>query len=125
MNPRQVSQAWLDAVNNRDLEAVLALYHSDAILLPTFSPRIIREDNARRAYFERLASQPGLRVTLHERTFAAQDFGGQAIASGIYRFDLEIDSEPLSLEARFSFVLDPQAPRPILHHHSSQIPRNL
>ena len=125
MTPQQASQAWLDAVNNHDLDAVLGLYDSAAILLPTFSPRIIRDDTARRAYFERLSKQSGLHVTLHERTFAAQDIGGHAIASGIYRFDMEIDNEPLSFEARFSFFLDPQASRPILHHHSSQIPRNL
>ena len=122
---RAICQRWLDAVNARDLDAVLALYATDAVLLPTVSPHVLRTDEQRRGYFERLATQPGLRVSLHEKTFALQGCGPVEVASGIYCFRFKIDGEPLSFEARFSYLLDPAASRPIIHHHSSQIPRNL
>jgi hypothetical protein len=122
---RTVSDRWLAAVNSRDLDAVLSLYAPDSILLPTFSPHIIRNDERRREYFTRLAERPGLAVSLHEKTFTAQTAGNQEIASGIYCFHMEIDGEPYAFEARFTFVIDPQSVNPILHHHSSQIPRTL
>jgi hypothetical protein len=122
---RTVCQQWLDAVNARDLDAVLALYAADAVLLPTFSPRVLRTDERRREYFTRLAAQPGLHVSLHEKTFAVQSVGAVEVASGIYCFRIEIDGEPFNFEARFSYLIDGFAPQPILHHHSSQIPRNL
>ncbi len=123
--PHSICHAWLDAVNRKDLDTLDGLYADDAVLLPTFSPHVLRTGDKRRDYFTRLAGQPGLRVSLHEKTFSQQTCGTLSLASGIYRFLMEIDGEPLAFEARFSFVLDPAAPQPILHHHSSQIPRNL
>ena len=122
---RTVCDLWLAAVNNRDLDAVLSLYAPGSILLPTFSPHIIRNEERRREYFTRLTERPGLTVSLHEKTFAAQAAGYHEIASGIYCFHLEIDGEPYAFEARFTFVIDPHSARPVLHHHSSQIPRTL
>ena len=119
-------QAWLEAVNARDLNRVLGLYAEDAVLMATFAPKAIRREADRRAYFEQLAARPGLKVSLHDRTVRSQLItDGWEIVSGIYRFELEIDDEPLTFEARFTIVLNPNAERPILHHHSSQIPRIL
>ena len=128
MIPRSLDivQTWLRGINGRQLESVVSLYTNDAVLLPTFSPHVLRTPAQRRGYFERLAAQPGLFVSLHEKTFACQSLGGGlTVASGIYCFRMEIDGEPLSFEARFSYVLNSMISAPILHHHSSQIPRNL
>jgi hypothetical protein len=122
---RTVCQQWLDAVNARDLDAVVALYAADAVLMPTFSPHVLRTEEQRRGYFASLAQQAALHVSLHEKTFSVQATGSIKAASGIYCFRFEIDGEPLGFEARFSYVIDQAAARPILHHHSSQIPRNL
>ncbi len=117
---------WMEAVNARQLEAVLGLYAEDAVLLPTFSPHALRTAAARRTYFTMLTTRPGLRVSLHENTVRVQPAGGKLeIASGIYRFHVEIDDELLVFEARFSLIVDATRPRPILHHHSSQLPRTL
>lgn len=124
-SPHSICHAWLDAVNRKDLEMLTGLYAEDAILLATFSPHMLRTAEQRRAYFRRLAGQPGLQVSLHENTVREQTCGHLAVASGIYCFRMEIDGEPFAFEARFSFVLDSAAAHPILHHHSSQIPRNL
>ncbi len=123
--PRSICQAWLEAVNAKDLDALTALYAEDASLTPTFSPHTARDSAGVRGYFERLAIQPGMEVVLHDATFRERFCGPVCIATGIYCFRIEIDGVLLGFEARFTFVLDPGAGRPILHHHSSQIPRNL
>lgn len=122
----QTLHAWIQAVNAGDLESILGLYAEDSVLLATFAPRAIRRAEDRRAYFTRLASRPGLRVSLHERTVREQAVGAACeVVSGIYKFEMEIDDEQLVFEARFTMVINPTAARPILHHHSSQIPRTL
>jgi len=126
LDARDLVHAWMSAVNSRQIADVLSLYADDAVLLPTFSPNTIRTEEARRSYFEQLAARPGLSVSLHEKTLRVQPvFGRVEIASGIYRFHVEIDGEPLVFEARFSFLVDTARPKPVLHHHSSQIPRTL
>lgn len=122
---RAVCTAWLRAINAGRIDEVVALYADDAILLPTFSPHVLRTPERRRAYFERLAKQPGLEVALHEKTLRVERTGPVQVASGIYSFRFEIDEVPLTFEARFTFVIDATATRPVLHHHSSQLPRNL
>jgi hypothetical protein len=63
---------------------------------------------------------------LHENTLRIHELGeGKELVSGIYRFEFKIDREPLVFEARFSLVIDRASPSPILHHHSSQLPRTL
>lgn len=123
---REVIQRWVDAVNGRRLDEVLSLYAHDCCLLPTFSPHTLKTGTSREDYFRLLASRPGMGVSLHERTIQIQVVGPKLeIASGIYRFQFEIDGEPLVFEARFSFLIDLSRTAAILHHHSSQIPRTL
>lgn len=113
------------ALNARDLAQVLALYAEDAVLLPTFSPHALRTPADRRRYFEQLTVRPGLAVTLHAKTLRVLAIAPDLeVASGIYRFQVEIDDEPLVFEARFTFVVSPGS-APVRHHHSSQIPRTL
>lgn len=123
---RQVLQIWLDAVNARRTAEVTGLYAPDCSLLPTFSPHTLKAHPTRQAYFDLLASRPGMAVSLHERTLQTQVVApGIELTTGIYRFQFAIDEEPLVFEARFSFLMDLSRPDPILHHHSSQIPRTL
>ena len=123
---REVIQVWLDAVNARKLDAVVDLYAADAQLLPTFSPHTLRNRETRFAYFEQLGTRPGMEVSLHEKTLRVQVVAPNVeIINGIYRFQFAIDDEPLVFEARFSYLIDLSRAAPILHHHSSQIPRTL
>lgn len=121
-----IVRTWLDYANARNAAGLASLYSEEAVLLPTFSPHTLRTDAARRQYFDVLTTRKGLVVSLHEKTVVAQALGsGIEIISGIYRFQVDIDDEPLVFEARFSYVVDTRLPRPILQHHSSQIPRTL
>lgn len=123
---RAVLDDWMRKVNGKASEALLDLYHSTAILIPTFSARLLKNRAEMKEYFERLVSRPGIGVRLHEKTVREQAMSDQLRAiSGIYCWSLSIDDEPLSFEARFSYFLNLGLTSPILHHHSSQIPRTL
>ena len=121
-----VLDAWLAAVNGKDLETVLGMYADDHVLLPTFSPHMIRSDDDTRQYFVQLASREGLGVRLHTRTLTEQRLGNAfSVLVGIYTWNFEIDGDPVSFASRFTFVIDVESERPIIHHHSSQLPRTL
>lgn len=125
-DPRLVLNAWMDAVNNGDLEGLLALYDDSAVLIPTFSNRLLSKPEAIRDYFTKICSRQELSIALHGKTLGVQQIGGDIHAMmGIYCWRFAIDDELLSFEARFSYLLDLSRPKPILHHHSSQIPRML
>ncbi len=124
--PEEILKTWLQLVNNADVEKLLALYNKEAILIPTFSNRILNTPEKIRNYFEVLGRREELCVALHEKTVSVQKITEnlQSI-SGIYCWRFAIDEELLSFEARFSYLVDLLAESPILHHHSSQIPRML
>lgn len=124
--PRDVLQEWMLFVNQGDIEPLLALYHEQAVLIPTFSNRLLSKPATIREYFERLGSREELSIALHEKTLIIQPIrDGIHSLCGIYCWRFAIDGELLSFEARFSYLLDLALPNPILHHHSSQIPRML
>ena len=124
--PELVLKEWMQAVNAGDLEALLALYDEKAVLIPTFSNRLLSKPESLRDYFSKLCARDDLSIALHEKTLNIQCISNDIHAShGIYCWRFAIDEELLSFEARFSYVFDLARPRPILHHHSSQIPRML
>ncbi|GAB4368901.1 MAG: hypothetical protein Kow009_05600 [Spirochaetales bacterium] len=65
-----------------------------------------------------------MEVSLHEKSLTVQSLEhGMSILGGIYTWKFEVEGELLHFEARFTFVLDGSKAHPILHHHSSQVPR--
>ncbi|MCU7525516.1 MAG: DUF4440 domain-containing protein [Ignavibacteria bacterium] len=124
--PEEVLKAWIETVNKRDIENILAFYNRDAVLIPTFSNRILDTPVKIRGYFEKLGSNEELNVKLHENTVKVQKVSATVFAlSGIYLWRLSVEGESLNFEARFSFVLDLNLQGAIIQHHSSQIPRML
>lgn len=124
--PRDVLDRWMAAVNSRDVDSLLGLYDSRAVLIPTFSSRLLTTPDRLREYFEKLGSREALSIALHEKTLTVQELRDQFFSlSGIYTWRFVVDGEVLTFEARFSYVIDLSRPGPILHHHSSQIPRTL
>lgn len=124
--PQEILNAWMQAVNAADVETLLALYDPQAVLIPTFSNRILNSPEKLRDYFEKLGSRPDLSIALHEKTLIVQELGNQQFAlGGIYNWRFAVDGEVLNFEARFSYLMDLSRPNPIVHHHSSQIPRTL
>jgi hypothetical protein len=124
--PEDILKDWIAAVNSDDIESLLALYDEKAVLIPTFSNRVLKTPDRIREYFEKLIGHEELSVSVHDKTVTVQPLHDFVSAvSGIYCWRFEVDEELLSFEARFSYLLDLSLERPILHHHSSQIPRML
>lgn len=124
--PDNIIKNWMNNINNGEIENVLALYDKNAVLLPTFSSIVLKTPAAIRDYFERLSSREGLKVSIHEKTLIVQNLGKEiTLLSGICRWEFKIDGQLLNFEARFTFGLNLKQPSPIIHHHSSQIPRML
>ena len=124
--PDDVLYEWMQGVNSGDLEGLIGLYDEQAVLIPTFSNRLLSKPEPIREYFTKLCSREDLSIALHEKTLLNQSYGASIHGlQGIYCWRFAIDGEMLSFEARFSYVLDLARPKPIIHHHSSQIPRML
>ena len=122
----EVINTWLSHVNKGDLRNLIELYNEKAILIPTFSNRLLNNLDKIQKYFETLAGHEELSIALHVNTVVTQQLQNDLYAScGIYCWRFAVDGELLSFEARFSFVIDLAVPRPIIQHHSSQIPRTL
>ncbi|TVR51238.1 MAG: DUF4440 domain-containing protein [Puniceicoccaceae bacterium] len=125
MSPDHLLREWMARIRERALEPLLGLYQPDAILIPTFSNRFLRTAEDRRAYFQRLFDREELGIALHEKTITTQAIGDSMhCLSGVYRWETGIVGNAFAFEARFTFVADLSGPDPILHHHSSRIPRS-
>jgi hypothetical protein len=124
--PKDILEQWMKAVNDGNVESLLSLYDNQAVLIPTFSNRLLNTPEKLRDYFEKLGTREELSIALHEKTLIIQELGNQVYSlSGIYNWRFAVDGELLNFEARFSYVIDLSKSNPILHHHSSQIPRML
>lgn len=124
--PKDILKQWINAINEGDIEGLLNLYDKKAILIPTFSNRLLNNSEKIRDYFEKLESYKELSIALHEKTLMVQTIENDKYAlCGIYCWRFMVDEELLSFEARFSYFIDTTLERPIVHHHSSQIPRML
>ncbi len=124
--PKEFIEKWMQAVNNGNVENLLALYDTNAVLIPTFSNKLLNTPDKLRGYFEKLASRDELSIRLHDKTLNVQPVQNDIfVLGGIYNWRFLVDGQLLNFEARFSYIIDLDRPSPILHHHSSQIPRML
>ena len=125
-NAEEVLFQWVSRVCSGNPDDIAALYHESAVLVPTFSPHTVMSTEGVSNYFGQLATRDGLGVRLHNKALRKQSFSDTLhTLSGIYSFEFEVDQVLLSFPSRFSFMVDISLERPILHHHSSQVPRNL
>ena len=125
-NSKHVLDLWITGVNSGNLNEVFYLYDENAILLPTFSNKLLNTTDSIRSYFIKLSSRNGLHVELHDDTLSVQNLSNDLYSvNGIYCWRFEVESELLSFEARFTFIIDLKRSSPIVHHHSSQVPRML
>ena len=121
-----VLKEWMNGINTKDVEKLANLYDETAFLIPTFSNRLLNTPEKIREYFEKVGEKDQLSITLHEKTLNIQELGNELYTlGGLYKWEFAIDDELLAFEARFSYVFDLKKESPILHHHSSQIPRSL
>jgi hypothetical protein len=125
-NPEEVLFQWVSRVCCGNPADIALLYDEKAVLIPTFSPHTVTSPDGVQGYFSQLATRQGLGVRLHNKALRVQSMSETLhTLSGIYSFEFEVDQVLLSFPSRFTFVVDITRERPILHHHSSQVPRNL
>ncbi|NTU54287.1 MAG: DUF4440 domain-containing protein [Chlorobiaceae bacterium] len=121
-----VLSEWMSGICKGEIEKVEQLYHETAVLIPTFSPHTVSTAVGIRNYFDQLASRDNLQVRLYEKSLKKQFLGGSSwILGGIYAFEFEVDQLLLTFPSRFTFAVNLEYNKPIIHHHSSQVPRNL
>lgn len=66
--PKDILEQWMQAVNNGNVKSLLSLYDNQAVLIPTFSNRLLNTPEKLRDYFEKLGSRKELSIALHEKT---------------------------------------------------------
>lgn len=121
-----ILKQWMDGINTKNVEKLINLYDDKAVLIPTFSNRILNTPDKIKGYFEKVGAKDGLSITIHEKTLIVQEIDNKVYnLNGIYTWHFIIDDEPMTFEARFSYVFDLKKQKPIINHHSSQIPRTL
>jgi len=124
--PEKILERWIEYVNKLEVENVMKLYDSKSTLLPTFVQNSLSTPQQIKEYFKQLSARKNLRVDLHAETLKKYDIGeSKYILMGIYSFHFIVDDASLTFPSRFTFILDISRKNPILHHHSSQIPRTL
>lgn len=122
----EVLSRWISGICTGAIDEVESLYHETAVLVPTFSPHTVNTTQGIRQYFDQLATRNNLQVRLYDKSLKKQSLGCSSwVLSGIYAFEFEVDQLLLTFPSRFTFAVDLSLEQPIIHHHSSQVPRNL
>lgn len=114
-------QAWANAYNSHNPDAVAARYHPEAVFWGTTSPTLRATPEEIRDYFSSLSNRPNAQVEIGEHY--VQLDGDVALAAGSYTFTDVVDGERVTRPARFSFALRRTGDDWLLaQHHSSRIP---
>ena len=116
------TQAWINGMTRHDIEGVLALYDSEAVLWGTRSPTLRDNPATVREYFNILrAVPPSYKAVLGEQRIRI--YGDIAINTGTYTFSEVRDGKEIVRPARFSFIYRNRNGRwLIVDHHSSAVP---
>ena len=108
---------WNNALQTGDPKNVVALYESNAILLPTVSNQVRHNHTEIEDYFVHFLAK-GPQGKIDESN--VRTFGDIAINSGVYTFTFKDGSV---VQARFSFVYRWNGEHwMIIEHHSSAMP---
>lgn len=116
---------WLNRVNSGDIEGVLSMYSDDAVLLPTFSDEIRTTGDDIRSYFVMISSSDKVVVELDTDSMIVQQLTETMFTiGGIYSWLLVKGEEERNFLARFTYTIDINSDKPIIHHHSSVVPQS-
>ncbi len=113
--------AWTQAVEGGDAQAIVALYDKSAIMISTFVQQPITKNSDLLSYYKKVVANPDVRVEILETH--PRRFGNMAVNTGRYTLSYTQEGEEVVVPARFSFVYQLQGARwVIVDHHSSAIP---
>ena len=117
-------QSWATAVQNRDIQELMALYAANAVLKPTLSNAIRRTPEDIRAYFvggKKFNDAGFLNGNISEVNFLESDpkiFGDVAIDTGIYGFTKQNGAKVIA-HFTFCYQINSDGKTLILTQHSS------
>ena len=116
-------EGWVAAFNSNDIPRILATYTTDATLLGTTSPTLIKGPEALRAYFEPPAKAKA-QVKLGEGT-PTPVADGTVVWAGFYEVSgTAPNGQAFTTSARYTFVVVSRDGRwQIAHQHSSTRPK--
>lgn len=113
---------WAEVISSGDVEMVLSLYASDAILVPTLSNEIGEHEEHRRRYFERFLSNDNLRCRIIVQKKRVSHKLGTVVIGGLYSFEFRRDGREEIIHARFLFTFEEiDGHWLITGHHSSRL----
>ena len=115
-------QAWVDAVEERDIEKTVALYDKDAVFFSTFATTPLKTQDERREYYKKVLASEEIAVEIIEDN--PRIYGGDvAINSGLYDLSYTEEGEDVVIHSRFTFTYVLRGGKwVIVDHHSSKMP---
>jgi hypothetical protein len=122
MNLESFPQFWMDTLCRGTLSDVLDLYNPRAVLIPTFSPKILQGHAEIAEYFRTFMSREGLCGQID--SVIQQGHTDIVSISGLYTFGWYENGMPAQGQARYTYVVS-HAHTPswqIVTHHSSAMP---
>ncbi|WP_295464504.1 nuclear transport factor 2 family protein [uncultured Pseudomonas sp.] len=112
---------WAATVATRDVEAILALYAPDAILVPTLSNEVRDCQDSRREYFRNFLANEGLVCDIQIFKKRVSHKLSTVVVGGLYVFHYREGDSAVSVPARFLFTFEQIDGRWLITgHHSSR-----
>lgn len=112
---------WTHAVASGQVDEIVKLYATDAILVPTLSNEIVVSEYDRRRYFEFLLSRGCASCELDQEEFRIDRLRATVAIGGIYTFSFRKTTGEEQVPARFLFTFEELNSRWLITgHHSSR-----
>ncbi|WP_282283918.1 SgcJ/EcaC family oxidoreductase [Pseudomonas sp. PS02302] len=112
---------WAATVATRDVDAILALYAPDAILVPTLSNEVRDSEDSRREYFRNFLANEGLVCDVEIFKKRVSSKLSTVVVGGLYVFHYRDGEQVISVPARFLFTFEQIDGRWLITgHHSSR-----
>jgi len=113
---------WVKYFNEYNALGILTLYDTNACLIPTFSSIYFTSNKTIKGYFSKLFTKQLISVTVKESKMDELNTTNCQIIFGVYTFTYMVEGTLITVPSRYTFLLDLERSRPILHHHSSMLP---
>ncbi len=116
---------WSEALASRNPDRIVALYQPEAVLLATLKDDPVIDQTTRQSYFAGLMQKDGLKVVVDKEM--VRSFQDVDVISGVYKFQFTDKGKPVTVPARYSFVVqkNKEGQWLAIDHHSSQLPGTL
>ena len=126
VDPRSFPRKWGNTIQTGNVKAVLSLYSPNAVLVPTYSGKILQGHKELAGYFKEFTARPNMQVAI-TKVVMRRDKATPAV-SGFYTIKWGNGGPNETARARFTYVLEPVRDNQgnvdwrAITHHSSVVP---